>query len=39
MMGEKLLAEVLEPTTWEVSKIYGSGKADYIAILSKKARP
>jgi len=39
MMGEKLLAEVLEPTTWEVSKIYGSGKADYNAILSRKARP
>jgi SAM-dependent methyltransferase len=39
MMGEELLADVLEPTNWEVSKIYGSGKADYIAILSKKTRP
>jgi SAM-dependent methyltransferase len=39
MMGEELLAEVLEPTNWEVSKIYGSGNGDYIAILSKKARP
>ena len=39
MMGEELLAEVLEPTNWKVSKIYSSGKADYIAILSKKARP
>jgi SAM-dependent methyltransferase len=39
MMGEELLAEVLLPTNWEVSKIYGSGNGDYIAILSKKARP
>jgi ubiquinone/menaquinone biosynthesis C-methylase UbiE len=39
MMGDELLAEVLEPTNWKVSKIYGSEKSDYIAILSKKDRP
>ena len=39
MMGEELLSEILEPTNWEVSKIYGSGNGDYIAVLSKKGRP
>ena len=39
MMGEELLAEILVPTNWKVSKIYGYGNGDYIAILSKKARP
>ncbi len=39
MMEEELLADVLEPTSWKVSKIYGSGNGDYIAILSKEARP
>lgn len=37
MMGEELLAEVLEPTNWRVSKTYGSGDNDYCAILSKKS--
>lgn len=37
MMGEELLEEILEPTNWETSKIYGSGNSDYIAILSKKS--
>ena len=39
MMREELLAEILEPTNWKVSKIYGSGNSDYIAVLSKKDRP
>jgi SAM-dependent methyltransferase len=39
MMGEELLAEVLEPTNWKTSKIYDSGNGFYIAILSKKDRP
>ena len=38
MMGEELLAEILEPTNWKTSKIYDSGNSDYIAILSKKRR-
>jgi SAM-dependent methyltransferase len=38
MMGEAFLAEVIEPTNWETSKIYGSGNGDYIAILRKKDR-
>jgi len=28
--------EILEPTNWKISKIYGSENGDYIAILSKK---
>ena len=36
MMGEERLAESLEPTNWKVSKIYGYGNGDYIAILSKR---
>jgi len=39
MVGEELLAEILEPTNWKISKIYGYGNGDYIAILSKKDRP
>lgn len=36
MMEEELLMEILESTNWKISKIYGSGNGDYIAILSKK---
>ncbi len=38
MMGEEVLSDVLEPTNWEVGKIYDSGNSDYIAVLSKKGR-
>jgi SAM-dependent methyltransferase len=38
MMEEDLLAEILVPTNWKVSKIIGSGNGGYIAILSKKDR-
>ena len=38
MMGEGLLAEVLEPTNWETSRVYGSGNGGYFAILTKKDR-
>ena len=37
MMGEELLAEVLEPTNWEISKVYRSGNGDYFAILTKRS--
>ena len=38
MMGEGLLAEVLEPTNWEVSRVYRSGDGGYFAIMIKKDR-
>jgi len=36
MVGEEELVEVLEPTGWEISKIYGSENATYVAVLTKK---
>lgn len=36
MVGEEELFEVLEPTGWEISKIYGSENAIYVAVLTKK---
>jgi len=38
MMGEELLAEVLEPTNWKISRVYRSGNGEYFAILTKKNR-
>jgi 2-polyprenyl-3-methyl-5-hydroxy-6-metoxy-1,4-benzoquinol methylase len=38
MIGEEVLTEILEPTNWEVSKIYDSGNSGYIAVLTKKCR-
>lgn len=37
LMQEALLVEILEPTRWELSKIYWSENSDYIAILSKRS--
>lgn len=36
MVGEEELVEVLEPTCWEISKIYGSENAIYATVLKKK---
>ena len=35
LLGEEELAELLEPTGWSMSRVYGSGGATYVAILSK----
>lgn len=36
MVGEEELVEVLEPTGWEISKIYGSENAIYAAVFTKE---
>ena len=35
LLGEEGLAELLEPTGWSISRVYGSGGATFVAILSK----
>jgi len=35
LLGEEELAELLEPTGWSISRVYGSGGATFVAILSK----
>ncbi len=36
MVGEDELSDVLDPTGWEISKIYGSENGTYVAVLTKK---
>ena len=35
LLVEEGLAELLEPTGWSISRVYGSGGATFVAILSK----
>jgi SAM-dependent methyltransferase len=37
-IGEEELAEIVETTGWEISKIYGSEDATYVAVLTKEQR-